>query len=165
MKILIISNSLWNLNNFRKNLLLHLDKLYDVTVLSEQSKVSSNDFIINKSKYLKIQFNSNSYNIISNFFLFLKIFKIIFFLKLYFFYSFTIKPNIFSSLASKILGINNIVNITGLGTVFLQEKFKSKLFIKIYKNVFFKTNLIYFQNEFDLKFFKKNKILYPNTII
>ncbi len=163
MKILIISNSLWNLNNFRKNLILHLDKLYDVTILSEQKKVSSNDFVIDKSKYLKIQFNSNSYNILSNFFLFLKIFKIIFFLKPDVILSFTIKPNIFSSLASKILGINNIVNITGLGTVFLQKKIKSKLFIKIYKNVFSRTNLIYFQNEYDLKFFKNNKILYPNT--
>ena len=159
MKILIISNSFWNLYNFRKNLIINLNNDNDIYIICEKSFDITGNFNINKNNINFINFNSNSLNIFYNFILFIKIFRLILEIKPDIVLSFTIKPNIFGSLICKFVKIKNIVNITGLGTVFLQNKIKFKIFKHIYKFALSKASLVYFQNDFDYLFFKKNKII------
>ncbi len=165
MKILIISNSLWNLYNFRRNLIIKLsnNKDYDIHIVCEQSLNILDNLDINKNNINFIKFNSNSLNIFYNIILFIKIYKLILRIKPDIVLSFTIKPNIFSSIICKFLRIKNIVNITGLGTVFLQNKIKFKIFKYIYKFALSKSSLIYFQNNHDNLFFKKNNMISYNN--
>ena len=158
MKILIISNSLWNLNNFRKNLILNINNNYETGILCEKNNSNSVLDIPSKNVFY-IKFNSNSFNLFSNLYLFLQILKVIIKFKPDLILSFTIKPNIFSSIISRFINIKNIVNITGLGTVFLKNPYLSFLFKIVYYFSLKKTSLIYFQNEFDQKYFIKNKII------
>ncbi len=161
MKILIISNSLWNLYNFRRNLIIKLNNNKDnnIYIVCEKSLDIQDNININKNNINFINFNSNSLNFFYNLTLFIKIFSLILKIKPDIVLSFTIKPNIFSSLICKFLKIKNIVNITGLGTVFLQNKIKFKIFKYIYKFALSKSSLIYFQNNFDYLFFNKNNII------
>lgn len=72
---------------------------------------------------------------------------------------FTIKPNIYGSIAGKILKIPTINNVTGLGPS-LFEKGVTKKIIKLLYRVSFKfPKKVFFQNDDDLKVFLDNKLV------
>jgi glycosyltransferase involved in cell wall biosynthesis len=66
---------------------------------------------------------------------------------------YTIKPNIYGSIAASWLGIPVINNVCGLGTVFLKDDLVSGIAIFLYKHSFKYPKKIFFQNNDDLKLF------------
>ena len=68
-------------------------------------------------------------------------------------FCFTIKPNIYSSLAGKLTGVPVICNVSGLGTVFLVSGWLGKFALQLYKLAFKYSTHIFFQNEDDQKLF------------
>lgn len=72
---------------------------------------------------------------------------------------FTIKPNIYGSIAAKKLNIPFIANITGLGTAVEYKSWKQPIFINLYKYAFKGIFKVYFQNTANRDFFIQNKIL------
>ena len=66
---------------------------------------------------------------------------------------FTIKPNIYGTLAAKQLKIPVINNVSGLGTVFLNDNMVSIIAKKLYHLAFRKAELVFFQNDVDKKDF------------
>jgi len=75
---------------------------------------------------------------------------------------YTIKPNIYGTLAAKLLGIPVINNVSGLGTIFLNENLSAKVARHLYKISFRFADKIFFQNSDDLQLFIQNKILKPH---
>lgn len=71
---------------------------------------------------------------------------------------FTIKPNIYGSIAARKAGIPFVANITGLGTAVENGGWKQKLFVKMYKFAFKDIQRVFFQNTENQKFFIDNKI-------
>jgi glycosyltransferase involved in cell wall biosynthesis len=74
---------------------------------------------------------------------------------------FTIKPNIYGSIAAGLLGIPVINNVSGLGTVFLHDNLISAIAIKLYKFAFRFPRKVFFQNEDDRTLFLKKRIVKP----
>jgi glycosyltransferase involved in cell wall biosynthesis len=74
---------------------------------------------------------------------------------------FTIKPNIYGSLAAGVLGIPVINNVSGLGTVFLHDNLVSAIAIRLYRFAFRYPEKVFFQNEDDRTLFLKKKIVRP----
>jgi glycosyltransferase involved in cell wall biosynthesis len=68
---------------------------------------------------------------------------------------FTIKPNIYGSLAAFILGIPIISNVSGLGTVFLWKGWVNRVARTLYRRAFSRTDFIFFQNAEDRADFLK----------
>lgn len=66
---------------------------------------------------------------------------------------FTIKPNIYGSLAARMLKIPVINNVSGLGTVFLWKNFASSLALWMYRIAFSSVNYVFFQNNDDRQHF------------
>lgn len=64
--------------------------------------------------------------------------------------SFTIKPNLYGSLAAKLTNISIIANVTGLGYVFMRNNLISLVAIFLYKICFRFSNFIFCQNKDDL---------------
>lgn len=71
---------------------------------------------------------------------------------------YTIKPNIYGSIAARLLGKNVISNISGLGTVFLNDNLSSKIARWLYKVSLVK-NKVFFQNSEDKNLFVKNGLV------
>lgn len=73
--------------------------------------------------------------------------------------NFTIKPNIYSTIAAKLLGIKAINNITGLGPVFTTNSFSSIIgrYLYFFSQIF--SYRIFFQNPDDLKLFVDSKLV------
>lgn len=66
---------------------------------------------------------------------------------------YTIKPNIYGSIAARLAGIPVINNVSGLGTVFLHNNLVSKVAKALYKLAFRYPKKIFFQNQEDLQLF------------
>lgn len=72
---------------------------------------------------------------------------------------FTIKPNIYGTLAASRLGIPVINNVSGLGTVFLHNNFVSKIAQLLYRVSFRYASKVFFQNEDDRGLFVNKKLV------
>ncbi len=75
---------------------------------------------------------------------------------------YTIKPNVYGSLAAAILRIPTINNVCGLGTIFLKKGWVSSVAIALYKLAFRFPKKVFFQNPDDLSLFVDNKLIKPS---
>lgn len=66
---------------------------------------------------------------------------------------YTVKPNVYGSLAAHLLGIAVINNIAGLGTVFIRDGWLVKLVRGLYKLALRKSSRVFFQNSDDQNLF------------
>lgn len=72
--------------------------------------------------------------------------------------TYTIKPNIYGGIASALLGIPYVANITGLGTAVENGGMVQKLTVLLYKLAFVNVQRVFFQNEENRKFFADRRI-------
>ncbi len=77
-------------------------------------------------------------------------------------FSYTIKPNIYGSLASRGTGCPQVCNITGTGGVFLRDNLISELCKALYRISVKKARMVFFQNEDDKNFFVDNGLVGPD---
>jgi glycosyltransferase involved in cell wall biosynthesis len=158
MKIAIVVNSAWAAYNFRMNLARSISKEgNDVIFVIPYDNVYSE----------KIKLHFKCYNLVINpmslnplkelktFFYLLSIYKKI---KPDLTCHFTIKLNIYGSIASWFLRIPNIANITGLGSAFLDKGFYKFFAQFLYKQSLSFSSKVFIQNNEDLKFFIEEKI-------
>lgn len=76
--------------------------------------------------------------------------------------SFTIKPNIYGSMATNKKGYRQICNITGTGATFLKKDFVSEISKVLYRLSIKKSYKVYFQNKSNRDFFIENKMIGDN---
>jgi glycosyltransferase involved in cell wall biosynthesis len=74
---------------------------------------------------------------------------------------FTIKPNIYGTLAARLVGIPSINNVSGLGTVFLIENLVSKVARGLYRLAFRYPHKVFFQNNDDRELFIRYGLIRP----
>ncbi len=83
--------------------------------------------------------------------------------------TFTVKPNIYGSIAAASLNIPYVNNITGLGSVMQSESLLKKVMMKLQKYAYRKSSCVFFQNQGNLQYFtskgivKKNAALLPGS--
>ncbi len=77
--------------------------------------------------------------------------------------TFTVKPNIYGSIAAASLKIPYINNITGLGSVMQSESILKKLMLRLQKYAYRKSSCVFFQNAGNLEFFTNKGIVKQNA--
>lgn len=75
---------------------------------------------------------------------------------------YTIKPNIYGSLAARLAGVPVINNIAGLGYVFIGRSPLQPLVRKLYAVALRKAHCVFFQNRDDLGVFLKSRLVEPS---
>ena len=164
-KILIIGGKAWSIINFRGSLIKKLIKKgFEVTtVASEASKLELAKIKNLGVSYIDIKLKTNKISLLKDIFYFLSLRKIIFKLNPNIVISYTMKPMVYSGLATTSKkNINFFPLITGLGNIFNTKK-KILYPIKIILTVLCKVALrnakiLIFQNIDNLEYFKKLKI-------
>lgn len=73
--------------------------------------------------------------------------------------AFTIKPNIYGSIAARALGVPAIPNVSGLGTVFLMGGPVKTLVTAMYRFAFKRCEIVFFQNPDDVELFVESRIV------
>jgi glycosyltransferase involved in cell wall biosynthesis len=76
-----------------------------------------------------------------------------------FFLGFTIKPNIYGSLAARFLGIPVINNVSGLGTAFIKKGMITRIATGLYRKAFQRSATVFFQNDEDRRQFVAAKMV------
>ncbi|TXC78495.1 glycosyltransferase family 4 protein, partial [Metabacillus litoralis] len=120
-KILILSNHFITLYNFRKELIKKLVGDGHEVFIS-MPKAEENNFFVNIGcKVIETPVDRRGINPIIDFCLILKYIKVMKELKPDIIFSYTIKPNIYGSIASNLTKYKQVSNITGTGGTFLSE--------------------------------------------
>lgn len=160
MKVAIVLNTSWNIYNFRLNFVRALlAKGYDVHTVAPHD---------NYTHYLEelgcthhnVKMDSRGANPIKDLALMFELWGIYRKVKPDIILHYTIKPNVYGTLAASLLRIPTINNVCGLGTVFLKNNLVSAFAMMLYKVAFRFPRKVFFQNPDDLALFL-NKNLIP----
>lgn len=73
--------------------------------------------------------------------------------------SYTIKPNIYGSIAAHFLNIPVVNNITGLGTLFIKANWLTKIAEYLYRHALRQSEKVFFLNNDDMHYFLRKKII------
>ena len=162
MHIIITVNAAWNVVNFRRSLIeAFISDGHTVAVLAppDVSVSVMEDLKLLGCRFLPLEMDRESLNPIKNFTLIGRMKKAFREERPDVIFSYTIKNNIFGSLAAAKLGIPFVPNITGLGTAFLSGRFLQKISVCLYRYAFRRNSITFFQNHDDKNFFLNHKII------
>ena len=148
-KILISINTSWNLYNFRAGLIRALVEAgYEVVVAAPPDDYSARVKKLD-CRYVPLPMTNKGTNPASDLWLLLRYWLLLRKERPNAYFGYTIKPNIYGSIAAHRLGIPVINNIAGLGAVFMKDTLLTKLVKHSYKLALSKSNTVFFQNEDD----------------
>lgn len=160
MRILFLSNSIGGLINFRFELLKALVQRGDEVYLSSQiePEISPKPLEDIGCKFIETKMNQRGTNPFDEFKLIKEYKRIIKEVKPNIVMAYTIKPNIYGSVACRKLGVPIVANITGIGMALENTGVLQKISILLYRWGFKKTDFVFFQNQESIDFFAEHKI-------
>ncbi len=161
IKIVISLNASWNIYNFRLNLARALKKNgYEVILVAPYDKYS--EILKKEFEYYNIYMNNKGTNLIEDIKTTIEFYKLYKKIEPDIALHYTIKPNIYGTIACSLLGIKTINNIAGLGTLFIKENFTTKIAKWLYRYSQSRANRIFFQNRDDFELFVENRLVDKN---
>ncbi len=160
----IFLNTSWNIYNFRLPLLRKLqEEGYRVVTIAPEDEFSER-LVQAGFEFYPIDINNMGTNPLEDFKLTVAIYRLYQQIKPDLMLHYTIKPNIYGSIAARWAGIPVISNISGLGTVFLSRGLSSRVAQILYRIALQIPGKVFFQNPHDLEHFVKNKLVAANKV-
>ena len=163
-KIVISSNTSWSIYNFRLNLARILkDKGYKVIIVAPYDKYAEK--LKKEFEYHNIFINNKGTNPIEDIRTTLEFYKLYKKIKPDIVFHYTIKPNIYGSIAAKLNNVPSITVVTGLGYIFIKEKRILTTLVKnMYRIAFNGVEKVFFLNNDDSNIFVAQKIVKKEKI-
>jgi glycosyltransferase involved in cell wall biosynthesis len=159
--ILIIANSAWNLFNFRTTLIRALiEEGYQVIAVGAQDNYADRLKELG-CKFVAVEFRNSGTNPGRELWVLFWLCWLIRREKINAFLGFTIKPNIYGSMAARLYGIPTINNIAGLGITFKNKGILNKIVRFMYKLALSKSYRVFFQNKQDREEFISDGLVSP----
>jgi glycosyltransferase involved in cell wall biosynthesis len=164
MKIAIVLNTSWNIYNFRMNFVKALlAQGFEVHTIAPEDDYTK-CLIELGCIHHNVKMDSRGANPIKDSLLILELLLIYRKIRPDVILHYTIKPNVYGTLAASILRIPVINNVCGLGTVFLKNNFVSAIAILLYKISFRFASKVFFQNPDDLQLFINKNLVSRNVV-
>jgi len=155
----MVLNTSWNIYNFRMNFISSLlaqgHEVHTVAPLDDYTHFLTEAGCIHHP----VRMDSRGANPIKDTALIIELWSIYRKVRPDIILHYTIKPNVYGSLAAGMLGIPTINNVCGLGTVFLKDNLISAIAILLYKVSFRFASKVFFQNPDDLSLFLDKKLV------
>ena len=153
-RIAFVHNAMWEMYNFRGELLQELKaKGYEITVICPPDEKNAHYFTDLGIKLLTVPMSRKGTSIKEDLQLVKNLFKVYKKEKFDLVFHYTIKPNIYGTLAAKLAGIKSIAITTGLGYVFLHNNITSLIAKFMYKFSLAFANEVWFLNDDDMNIF------------
>ncbi len=158
-RIVISINTAWNIANFRAGLIRAL-----VSAGYEVIAISPHDEHVDRltdlgCRFLPLGMDNKGTNPIKDFALFLRYMGLLRRERPAAFLGYTIKPNIYGSLAARVWGIPVINNVSGLGTAFIRDTWMTLVVKRLYRLALWRSQTVFFQNNEDRQLFVDNKLV------
>jgi glycosyltransferase involved in cell wall biosynthesis len=157
--VAIVINTSWNIFNFRLGLLRALQaEGYRIVCIAPRDKYSQKLQTLG-FEYREIRINNKGTNPIEDIKLIGDFYRLYKTLRPHLLLHYTIKPNIYGTMAAALLDIPVISNISGLGTVFLNERLSSRIARVLYRFALRFPKKVFFQNPHDRELFIETKLV------
>ena len=163
MKIIININILWGIIQFRKDLIDELVKNgNDVVLIGAMDDFSENtiDHITELGiKYYVVKMNRAKISPMKDIFYFFRLISIFLKESPNIILNYTVKPNIYGSLAAALSFKKSISTVNGLGSAIIYETYLAKILRFMYKIAFISSKKVLFQNRDDFEYFISKNII------
>ena len=153
-RIVLSANSDWNIANFRQGLIRALQKAgFDPVVIAPQDPAAEDRMRALGVERIPLRIDRAGMNPFTDFRLFARYRNLLKTLRPAAYLGYTIKPNVYGSLAAASLGIPAFPNVSGLGTAFIRGGPLQRIVTSLYKAGFARAPVVFFQNEEDRQLF------------
>lgn len=162
MRIVLVSNTTWSIVNFRINLIKHLIKQkHEVHIVGPTDGYEAE--ITNLGlPFHSIMLDRKGVNPLKNLAIINALEKIYKSVKPDLIIHYTIKPNIYGSIAANRAKIPSLAIVTGLGFVFINDGMVSKIAKYLYKRAFRHPREVWFLNQEDKQIFIEGNLVNAN---
>lgn len=159
MKIIFVSNLSWNLFNFRLGLMKFLKgRGHEVLFCAPQDPYTEQLKGLG-FRFIAIKVDRKGTNLASDFLFLLRLLAVYMKEKPGLVLHYTIKPNIYGSIAAKLSGTRCVNTVSGLGFIFISKGLYFNPVKLLYSISSRFCEYTFFHNHDDLSFFVKNKII------
>jgi glycosyltransferase involved in cell wall biosynthesis len=156
--IAMSANTSWNIVNFRSGLIRRLmAEGYDVAVLAP-ADTHSETLLTMGCRYVPLAMDNKGANPLRDLGLMRRYHAALKRLRPVAYLGYTIKPNVYGSLAAQALAIPAINNVSGLGTAFIRNTWLTPVVKQLYRTAFRRSGMVFFQNEDDRSLFTEHKL-------
>jgi len=153
VKILISINTSWNLVNFRSGLVQALvSQGYEVIAAAPWDGYVSEVTALG-CRYVPLPMDNKGTNPVRDLALFWRYLHLMLCEQPDVFLGYTVKPNVYGSLAARFVRVPVINNVAGLGTVFQKGGWLNQLVIGLYRLALARSRRVFFQNAEDRQLF------------
>lgn len=160
--IAVCANQAWNLVNFRAGLIRALlEAGYEVVAMAPADSVMERRLIDMGCRFEPVEFDSSGLSPLRDFATFLSLRRAIARHRPAAWLSWTIKPNVYGSLAARLAGVPAFPNVSGLGTAFIRRNLLTFLVRQLYRTGFRRAQRVFFQNSDDLALFLDEGLVAP----
>ena len=152
-KIVMSVNSAWNIHNFRSGLVKALIRQgYDVMVMAPEDGYSARLAALG-CRFKMLVMDNNGTSPSRDLALLIKYWRVLQSVRPLAYLGYTIKPNVYGSIAAHGLDIPVINNIAGLGATFIRDTVLTGLVKRLYRISLSKSRRVFFQNADDRNLF------------
>ena len=153
MVIVLSINTSWNIANFRAGLIRRLRAAGFRVVAISPPDAHLPALEALGVEHLPIAMDNKGVSPRRDLMLFVAYYRLLHRLRPAAFLGWTIKPNVYGSLAAQALGIPVINNISGLGTAFIRQGLLTRIVRKLYRFALARSATVFFQNRHDRDLF------------
>lgn len=158
-KIVIALNTTWNLVNFRSGLIRAL-----VSHGCEVVAVAPPDEFVPKllalgCRFVPLPMDNKGTHLGRDILLLWRFYWMLRLERPNVYLGYTIKPNVYGSIAAHALGIPVVNNISGLGAVFIKDTWLTRLVRRLYRLALSRSAKVFFQNEDDRRLFVDGRLV------
>lgn len=164
MKVVIALNTAWNLFNFREGLIRALiANGYEVVAVAPHDEYAARLAALG-CRFEALPMDNKGTHPGRDLLLFFRFLKLLSNERPDVFLGYTVKPNVYGSLAAHVLGIPVVNNIAGLGAVFMRDNWLTRLVRLLYKTALSQSKHVFFQNNEDLQLFIEQGLVKPDKV-
>lgn len=159
-KIVVALNTAWNIFNFRSGLIRALVAAgYEVVAVAppDESVERLSDL---GCRFVPFPMDNQGKNPVRDLVLLWRFFKLLSIERPDVYLGYTVKPNIYGSLAARALDIPVINNITGLGAVFIKGGWLNQVVKGLYWVALLRSRKVFFQNDDDRQLFTETRLVH-----
>ena len=159
--VLISSNAAWNIANFRSGLIRELiARDFGVIAVAPHDEHAER-LIAMGCRFIPLPMDNQGTNPFADVYLLARYLRIFWREKPDTFLGYTIKPNVYGSIAAHAMGIPVINTVSGLGTAFIRDSWLTRAAKRLYRIAFAHSQVVFFQNEEDRTHFVSERLVSP----
>jgi len=157
--IVISRNTAWSLYNFHSGLIrAMIDEGYDVVAVAPRDAYAERLQSCGCS-FIELPMDNHGTNPARDMLLLLRYMRLLRRIRPFIYLGYTIKPNVYGSLAAHALGIPVVNNISGLGVTFINNTMLTRIVRSLYKVGLHRSRRIFFQNAEDRQLFVESGLV------